>query len=426
MPILESDAIIIELEYDQIRHAFHVPEEQYIGTLMPNHAKASLDVDSMISQSLSKPVESISLEEKLDGAKSMLILTVDITRPSPTPMLLPILELCKSRKIAVTLCIALGRHGPMTQESLRDFLEPQVFDHYPVVQHDAFDDAIHHDFGSTSRGTPIKVNQILQEHDFICGLSFIEPSYLMGYSGSRKLVMPGIAHHESIDANHYWLTHPDTRSGELDSNPMHQDAMEFMEHFGFDWLTCAVLDGQDQIVEVFSGDWIKAHRLACEASGKIFQTQRKSADIVLASPGGYPYDIDLVQGKKAIVPATECVNSGGVVVLLAACPDGWGAEGAFQEWLLSKSPEQVLHDVKDRELFNLGAHGAYILAKPIVEKEASVILLTNEKMAQQLQGSYVHAVTSPGDAMSLAHSLCQKSNPTYLALRNARRLIIKG
>ena len=415
---------MIQLEYGHGHCAFQVTTEQLVGTLMPNRAEASSDLGAMISRSLSTPVESVSLEEKLDGVESMLILTVDNTRPSPTPLMLPVLELCRTRGIAVTVCIALGRHGPMTQESLRDFLTPRVFDHYPVVQHDAFNDAIHLNFGSTNRGTPIKVNEIIQEHDFICGLSFIEPSYLMGYSGSRKLIMPGIAHHTSIDANHYWLTNSATRIGELDRNPMHQDAMEFMQYFRFDWLTCAVLDGHDQIVEVFSGDWVKAHRLACQASGSIFRTQKQSADIVLASPGGYPYDIDLVQGKKAIVPATECVNPGGVVVLLAACPDGWGAEGTFQEWLLTKSPEQVLRDVKDRELFSLGAHGAYILAKPIVEKEASVVLLTNEAMAQQLRGSYVHPVTLPEDAMVQAHRLCSKEHPTYLALRNARRLII--
>jgi nickel-dependent lactate racemase len=414
----------IKLEYGQTYHIFHVTTEQYIGTLMPNPSKAPPDLDSIISRSLNEPVKSIPLEEKLDGIKSMLILTVDITRPSPTTLILPVLDLCQAREIEVTICIALGRHGPMTQDSLRDFLEPRVFDHYPVIQHDAFDDTIHLDFGSTSRGTPVKVNQIIQEHDFVCGLSFIEPSYLMGYSGSRKLIMPGISHHTSIDANHYWLTHPDTRIGELDRNPMHQDAMEYMKHFGFDWLTCAVLNGQDQITEVFSGDWIEAHRFACQVSGMIFQIQKQSADIVLASPGGYPYDIDLVQGKKAIVPATECVNPGGVVVLLAACPDGWGAEGAFQEWLLNKSPEQVVRDVKDRELFNLGAHGAYILAKPIVEKKANVVMITNKTMAKQLQDSYVHAVTSSEDALTLAHRLCGKSNPSYLALRNARRLII--
>jgi nickel-dependent lactate racemase len=415
----------IDLAYGPSQYAFHVPSAGYEGTLGPNLAPAASDVPSLVVHSLGNPVESLPLADKLDGVSSMLILTVDITRPSPTPMLQPVLRLCQDKGIEATICIALGRHGPMTEDALREFLTPAVYDNHRVVQHDAFDDAIHLDRGLTKQGTPIKVNQIIGQYDFVCGLSYIEPSYLMGYSGSRKLIMPGIAHHTSIDANHYWLTHPDARIGELDRNPMHVDAMEFAGHFGLDWLTCAVINGQDEIVDVISGDWVAAHRLACRASSEIFEIQGASADIVLSSPGGYPYDIDLVQGKKAVVPATECVNPGGVVVLLAACPDGWGAEGPFQEWLLTKGPEAVVEDVQKRALFNLGAHGAYILAKPIVERGASVILLTNDLLAEQISGSYVHTATTPENALALAQGLCAAETPSYVALENARRLIIQ-
>jgi len=376
-------------------------------------------------QSLEQPVDSQPLADMLKGVTSMLILTVDITRPSPSRLMRPILELCRKRGISVTICIGLGRHSKMSESSLRDFLTPEIFDEYPVLQHDAFDDSIHLDMGTTSRNTPIKVNRIIAEHDFVCGISFIEPSYLMGYSGGRKLIMPGIAHHTSIDANHYWLTCPDTRIGELDSNPMHQDAMEFMKHFRIDFLTCAVLDGRDRVTQIYSGDSVKAHRLACLDSDKIFRVSGKTANIVISSTGGYPYDWDLVQGKKAIIPAMKTVKNGGSVILLAACPDGWGAESTFKEWLLTKSPEDVVRDVKKRELFSLGAHGAYILAKPIVEKGATVIILTNERLAKELQGSYVHATTTINEALELARQNCGTPQPTYLVLKSARRLIVE-
>jgi nickel-dependent lactate racemase len=415
----------LQLEYGKNVYQFNIPSDRYIGVFMPSKTEPVENLNKLLSDSFTHPVASPPLEDKLQGVKSVLILTVDITRPSPTPLMYPFLELCRERDIFVTIGISLGRHGPMTETDLRDFLTSEVFDNYSVVQHDAFDDSIHLDFGYTTRGTPIKVNQIIQQYDFICGISYIEPSYLMGYSGSRKLIIPGIAHSSSIDANHYWLTHPDTRIGELDSNPMHQDAMEFMQHFRFDWFTCAVLDGKDRITQIYSGDSVKAHRLACADSDKIFRIKSQTADIVLASPGGYPYDWDLVQGKKAIISAMETVKPGGSIVLLAECPDGWGAEGTFKEWLLTKTPEEVVRDVKKREMFSLGAHGAYILAKPIVQKQASVILITNEDLARQLQNSYIHAVTNVEEAMELANQYCSASEPTYLALKSARRLIVE-
>jgi nickel-dependent lactate racemase len=422
----------IELEYGKESCQFSVPADRYVGTLMPKAVEPVSNLSEALSWSFARPVDDAPLAEKLQSAKSMLILTVDITRPSPTPLMLPALKLCKELGIAVTICICLGRHNPMTERDLRDFLEPEVFDNYTVVQHDAFDDSIHIDSGYTTRGTPIKVNKIIQQYDFIFGASFIEPSYLMGYSGSRKLIIPGIAHYSSIDANHYWLTDPATGIGELDRNPMHQDAMEFVKRLArarhaapLHWITCAVLDGHDRITQIFSGDPVKAHRLACATSDKIFRVTKRTADIVISSPGGHPYDLDLVQGKKAIIPAMECVKPRGAIIILAACPDGWGAEATFKEWLLTKTSEEAVRDVKKRDMFSLGAHGAYILAKPIVQKHANVIIVTNRDLASQLQDSYVHAVTNIEEAMELAQELCAATEPTYLALRNARRLIVE-
>lgn len=76
-------------------------------------------------------------------------------------------------------------------------------------------------------------------------------------------------------------------------------------------------------------------------------------------------------------------------------------------------------------MFSLGAHGAYILAKPIVQKQATVIMVTNENLASQLKNSYIYAVTTVEAAMELAHQHCAASNPTYLALKSARRLIME-
>jgi nickel-dependent lactate racemase len=133
----------------------------------------------------------------------------------------------------------------------------------------------------------------------------------------------------------------------------------------------------------------------------------------------------LVQGKKAIISAMETVKQGGSIILLAECPDGWGAERTFKEWLLTKTPEEVVRDVKKREMFSLGAHGAYILAKPIVQKQATVIIVTNENLAHQLKNSYIHAVTTVEESLELAHQHCAASRPTYLAIKIARRLIVE-
>ena len=120
----------MQLEYGKEFCKFDVPESRYVGILKPQSAEPLLDINDALYQSFDQPVNDIPLVKKLDGVKSMLILTVDITRPSPTPLMLPILKLCSERGIAVTICICLGRHGPMIEEALRDFLTPEVFDNH--------------------------------------------------------------------------------------------------------------------------------------------------------------------------------------------------------------------------------------------------------------------------------------------------------
>jgi nickel-dependent lactate racemase len=137
-----------------------------------------------------------------------------------------------------------------------------------------------------------------------------------------------------------------------------------------------------------------------------------------------PYDCDLVQGKKAIVPALDLVRRNGVIILCAECRDGLGAEATFIRWLKTKTPVEVVRDVLDRKQFNLGAHGANILARPIVGKNAKVILVTRPRVAAELAGTYVTALTSLPEAMAVADILAG-SRSTVLFVENARRLIVE-
>lgn len=292
-----------------------------------------------------------------------------------------------------------------------------------VLQYDPFDaDRMVHK-GTTRRGTAIRVNQAIYDHDVVIGCGIIEPSYLCGWSGGRKLLMPGLAHYESIDNNHYYLTQPGAQIGRLHGNPVSDDAFEFARHLPLHFITYAVCGPHDEFVEIVSGHPLKAHERACALCEPIYRVQPKWADIVISSAGGWPYDFDLVQGKKAIIPATEAVKRGGAIILCTECPDGLGAEGTFIEWLRAKTPTQVIRDVLDRRQFNLGVHGANILAKPIVEKDARVILVTCSQVAEELKGTYITAVTRVQDAWEIATSVAG-SDASVLFIEQARRLML--
>lgn len=402
-----------------------VSDARFRGVVEPRPVSAIADVQEAVWHSLEAPIGTSPLRDRLRSGGRALILTVDATRPTPRPLLEPILDLCREQAIEPTICIAIGRHRPMTDPEIRAFLGEAIYTQCPIIQHDPFDDNAHIELGQTERGTPIRLNREVFNYDVVLGVGFIEPSYLAGFSGGRKLILPGIAHHTTIDSNHYLLTDPRTRIGVLDGNPLSEDAEAVARKTPFHWITYAVSGPNDEIVEVVSGDPYQAHRTACARSRDIYAVPSIHAGIVVSSPGGHPYDCDLVQGKKGIIPAREMVNPGGVLIIAAECPELWGAETVFSQWLTTMSPREVVDNVMDRAQFSLGAHGANLLAKPIVEKDVDVIFVTTSQMAEALSGSFVRATTSIGEAMHIAEQKVGRGASVALA-QSARRLILEA
>ena len=403
--------------------ALTIPDERIVGTLAPRACTQVADVQAAVRRSVRRPVESLPLNALVRGRKSALIVTVDNTRPSPAPLIEPVLDVLAAEGLSATVINATGRHRPMTPPELAAHFGPRIMASCRVIQHDPFDARRTVRKGATKRGTPIRVNQEIFRHDVVIGCGFIEPSYLCGWSGGRKLLMPGLAHHEAIDNNHYYLTQPGAKIGRLHGNPVSDDAAEFAAKLPLHFIVYAVAGPNDEFVRIFSGHAVAAHERACEACARIFRVRARRAGIVISSTGGWPYDCDLVQAKKAIIPAAEAVERNGVIILAGACPGGLGAEPAFLKWLKTKTPAEVVRDVLDRKQFSLGAHGANILARPIVEQNAKVILVTNPDVAALLRGTYVTAVTRLHDAWKLAN-LIAGPDSSVLLIEKARRLIL--
>lgn len=400
-----------------------VSDDRVAGVLAPKPVKELKAVDTAVRKALRSPVGTAPLRDLLQGKKTALIATVDYTRPSPRRLLLPILHECDQQGVSASIIIATGRHRLMTQAELIHHLGQDIVDRCPVILHDPFDESQMVTKGKTKRGTVIRVNKAIFEHDIVIGAGVIEPSYLCGWSGGRKILMPGLAHGESIDNNHFHLTDPDAQIGRLHGNPVSDDAAEFASKLPLHFIVYAIAGPNDEFVRIVAGHPFKAHETACGYSQSIYKIRKKSADIVISTAGGAPYDCDFVQGKKAVIPAAETVNNNGVIILCAECPEGLGAEPTFVEWLTGKRPAEVVKDVRNRALFSLGAHGANILARPIVEKNARIILFTSPPVAQQLHGTYIITTIRLSEAWRAANLIAGKQS-SVLFIDKARRLII--
>ena len=130
------------------------------AVLAPAEVAGVQDVCVAARRSIADPVGSRPLRDLLANARSALIVTVDNTRPSPSEMILPILDACDQAGVAATVIIAIGRHRQMTEQEITDHLGQDLLDRAPAVQHDPFDRDICRHLGRTSRGTEILVNKI--------------------------------------------------------------------------------------------------------------------------------------------------------------------------------------------------------------------------------------------------------------------------
>ena len=98
----------------------------------------------------------------------------------------------------------------------------------------------------------------------------------------------------------------------------------------------------------------------------------RRADIVVVSSGGYPHDINLFQAYKGVDNALEAVKRGGVIVLVAECPEGHGSD-VFYEWMTKFNDlRRMEREIKKR--FVLGGHKAYYLRRAL--QRVKIILVS--------------------------------------------------
>jgi nickel-dependent lactate racemase len=189
----------------------------------------------------------------------------------------------------------------------------------------------------------------------------IEYHYFAGFSGGAKAVVPGMCSYAAINDNHRMMLDPAARAGVLEGNPLREDIDEAGDMIGIDFLFNVVLDEHKRILHAVAGHYIEAHRAGVRYyDARCDLSVPEAADIVVASPGGKPKDINLYQAQKTLDNVSGAVRDGGIVVLVARCPEGFG-QRRFEEWMLGMDTPQTLIDRIQRE-FVLGGHKAAAIA----------------------------------------------------------------
>jgi nickel-dependent lactate racemase len=304
------------------------------------------DAEAAIEARLEWPTAGPSLAELAAGKHSAAISVCDITRPAPNPITLPPLLRCLEAEGVprenTRILIATGLHRPATEAEIRHIVGEDMASHYCVLNHDARNAAQHRHLGTTKSGTPVWIDERFLSAELHLTLGFIEPHLMLGFSGGRKLVAPGLAGEATIKELHSSRFIRDARSheGNVEGNPLHAELLEIARMARQDFILDVSLTRDRSISAVFTGEPEAAHRAGMQwVSSSLLQRVGPPLDAAITTGAGYPLDLTFYRSVKGITAAAGIVRPGGRILLFGACEEGAGA-AEFSQMMTRYSSHQ--------------------------------------------------------------------------------------
>lgn len=321
------------------------------------------DATEAMKRALSHPQSVPPLAELARAAKSACIVICDITRPVPNGLILEhlvrtLLDAGIAKENIVVL-VATGLHRPNLGEELRELVgNDWVLDTVRVENHYARRGEEHVDLGKTSRGTRVSIDRRFVEADLKIVTGLVEPHFMAGYSGGRKVISPGIAHADTIRTFHntVFMEDPLARNCNLEGNPLHGEQLEIARLFGRIYAVNTVLDDERNLAYVNFGLIEASHDEAVAFVRQYAEAPiEKRYPVVITSCAGYPLDKTYYQTVKGIVGALNALSPGGTLLIASECSEGMGSEEFrfAQESLVKLGVEEFLRQARLRPLANI-------------------------------------------------------------------------
>lgn len=402
----------IKLPYGKEDITLEIPEKNLLGILRPQpptvtgsyraKQKAEVDVEGI----------KVSLKSFLANSKSVLVIVNDYTRPTPTEMIISMIEPV-IKNYDFRFIMACGSHrAPMPDELVQVFGKYAELYKDRILVHDAKDNAKIKFLGKTRRNVPVWLNQAVWEADKIIAINSVEPHYFAGFTGGRKSFLPGIAGLETITANHKLSLQPQAKTLALEGNPVNEDMNEIAKMVPRDIFSIQVVidpapishkaeietkvesskpqklenkygvNDRHQIYSIRFGDIFKSEEQAIEDAKQIFCVPiKEKADIVVALVQE-PYDINFYQSQKAMENAKLALKDKGIMITASKCRKGIGDDEFIQVIARCKNPQEVIKKVADD--FKLGRHKSAKLAEIIVWAEIWTVMPISDEIVRSV------------------------------------------
>jgi len=367
-----------------------------------------------LREAMDLPVDCEPLHRLAKAAKTACILICDITRPVPNGLILPPLieTLIQSGIEArnITVLVATGLHRPNLGDELRELVgNDWVLQTVKVENHIAQDDAAHVEIGITSRGTRVKLDRRFVDADLKIATGLVEPHFMAGYSGGRKVIAPGVAHAETIGTFHNtrFMENPAVRNCNFDGNALHADQLEIVKMLGKVYALNTCLDEQRRLAFVNFGEIVASHQQAVtfmRTSAEVPLERRYRC--VITSSAGYPLDKTYYQTIKGMIGALGALEKGGTLLIASECSEGLGSPEfrQAQAVLVEKGIDGFLHEARSRNVARMDEWQSVKLIEALRDYRVHLYATGLDAPQQRLTGVTYHTDWSQAVAAVLAEA----------------------
>lgn len=364
--------------------------------------------DFEVGAAFDSPIASPPLDEIVDTSDSVLIVVSDATRATASAQ---VVNLVVRRLVQagvspsrMAVIFATGIHRAVTEQEKLELLTPFIVQRLKVLQHDAYDPSKLSSFGKTESGLEIELSSALRDYSRVIVIGGVNFHYFAGFTGGRKSICPGLASAETIKRTHMLALDFETGgrkagvgTGLFDGNSVHEECERIAQFVAPAFSVNTIVDEQKRAVKLFCGDWRLAHRAACEhylAHNSVAIPEKR--ELVVASCGGFPYDINLIQAHKALDMASYACKDDGTIVLLAECGDGLG-RADFMKWFESADSRALAERLRNE--YEVNGQTAWAL---LAKSERYRVCLVSQLPEEQVKRMRMTPARSVAEALEHA------------------------
>ena len=397
----------IDLLYGRNGITLHLDDDIRATTVHKYPMKPLNNPVQAVKDALDNPVESPPLSQLARGKKTACILICDITRPVPNGTLLPpLIDTLTTAGIAkedITILVATGLHRPNEGEELREIVgSDEIYHSIRIENHFARDKEAHVHLGKTSSGIPIMIDRRFANADLKIVTGLVEPHFMAGYSGGRKVVAPGVAYQDTILTFHTAriLEHCNAANCIIEDNPLHDEQVEIIRTIGGIVSLNVAIDEERRIGFVNFGEIEASHLQTVEFMRKHAEVSvpRRFKTVVTTS-AGYPLDKTYYQTVKGMVGVIDILEPGGTIIIASECSEGMGSREFVeaQKVLCEVGPDRFMSILETRDKALVDEWQTEMLVKAL--RVGTIQLYTTGLGKEDLKDIYVEHVASLDEAV---------------------------